>query len=273
MNMRANYYIVISLLLMSITAFPAGGQSSSESIGFYTAGCIQNSQKLEETGLGYQVIRLSRERYYGHPSLIEFIKYIGKHTKAKLNSTLLIGDMSSQTGGPLHSDHNSHQTGLDADIMYLNQNNGNSVLSVSEREDINPVSVLTDDKKHIDKDMWGNKYTALLVLASAHPDVERIFVNPVIKKELCDNHAGQDWLNKIRPWYDHDGHFHVRLKCPKGSLICENQKSVKTGDGCGEDLEQWFSRPAKSDEDNKKSKPEAKKVRQMPEICKDILSR
>ena len=271
--MRANYYIVISLLLMSITAFPAGGQSSSESIGFYTAGCIRNSQQLEETGGGYQVIRLSRERYYGHPSLIEFIQYLGKHTKAKLNSTLLIGDMSNQTGGPLPSDHASHQTGLDADIMYLNQNNGNSVLSVSEREDINPISVLTDDKKHIDKDMWGNKYTALLVLASAHPDVDRIFVNPVIKKELCQNHSGQEWLNKIRPWYEHDGHFHVRLKCPAGSHSCENQKTVKFDDGCGEDLKQWFIRPKKSDESKNKTKPKPKPVRQMPEICKDILSR
>ncbi len=271
MNMRANYYIVISLLLMSITAFPAGGQSSSESLGFYTAGCIRNSQQLEETGDGYQVIRLNRERYYGHPSLIEFIQYLGKHTKAKLNSTLLIGDMSNQTGGPLHSDHNSHQTGLDADIMYLNQNNGNIVLSVSEREDINPISVLTDDKRKINKEMWSNKYTALLILASAHPDVDRIFVNPVIKKELCDNHAGQDWLNKIRPWYEHDGHFHVRLKCPAGSHTCENQKTVKFDDGCGKDLQQWFKPPKKSDES--KTKPKPKKVRQMPEICKDILSR
>ena len=135
--MRAKYSIVISLLLMSIMAFHGEGPSSSVSLWFYTAGGIRNSQQLEETGDGYQVIRLNRERYYGHPSLIEFIQYLGKHTKAKLNSTLLIGDMSNQTGGPLHSDHNSHQTGLDADIFYLNHNNrNNTLLTILQSEKI-----------------------------------------------------------------------------------------------------------------------------------------
>jgi penicillin-insensitive murein endopeptidase len=64
----------------------------------------------------------------------------------------------------------------------------------------------------------------------------------------------------------------VRLRCPAGSHSCENQKFVEIGDGCSEDLEQWFSRPAKSDEDKKKSKPEPKKERQMPKQCLEILT-
>ncbi len=262
-------HLLISLVLLSIILFPAEGNSSSKSIGFYTAGCIQNSQKLEETGEGYQVIRLSRERNYGHPRLIDFIKYLGKHTKAKLNSTLLIGDISQKTGGPLPSDHTSHQTGLDADILYLNQPYSNLFLSESEREDINPISVLNAHKTGIKEGMWGRRQTAVLVLATAHPDVDRIFVNPVIKLELCKKHKGQPWLNKIRPWYGHDGHFHVRLKCPNGSNFCENQKSIEPGDGCGEDLKQWFIPPEKSEE--VKTTPEPKKVRQMPEQCLGLL--
>ncbi|NIP38998.1 MAG: penicillin-insensitive murein endopeptidase [Candidatus Dadabacteria bacterium] len=268
MIFRAISYLVFSAALVSITHSSAEDKTGSQSIGFYTAGCIQNSQMLEDTGEGYLVIRLSRERFYGHPKLVEFIKYLGKHTSAKLNSTLLIGDMSQKAGGPLPSDHTSHQTGLDVDIMYLNQPYSNFMLSESEREEINPISVLNTHKTNIKTGMWGKKQTAVLVLAAAYPEVDRIFVNPVIKLELCKKHKGQQWLNKIRPWYGHDGHFHVRLSCPDGSLSCENQKPLITGDSCGEDLKKWFIPQEKTEET--KTKP--KKIRQMPEICMDILS-
>ncbi|NIS07512.1 MAG: penicillin-insensitive murein endopeptidase [Candidatus Dadabacteria bacterium] len=266
--MKTVLHALISLFLLNTILYPSEAYSTSESIGFYTAGCIRNSQMLQDTGDGYQVIRLSRERFYGHPKLVEFIKYLGKHTSAKLNSTLLIGDMSQSTGGPLPSDHTSHQTGLDVDIMYQNQPYLNYTLSKSEREDINPISVLNAHKTAIKEGMWEKKQTAVLVLATAHPDVERIFVNPVIKLHLCNDHKGQPWLNKIRPWYGHDGHFHVRLKCPNGSKFCENQKAIEPGDGCGEDLKQWFIPP----EEKPQSTPKPKKIRQMPEQCMEILS-
>ena len=93
MTFITKFYVVVILIFFIVTAAYSADSDNQKSIGFYTAGCIQNSQQLEETGLGYQVIRLSRERFYGHPSLIELIKYLGKHTKDRLNSTLLIGDM------------------------------------------------------------------------------------------------------------------------------------------------------------------------------------
>ena len=42
------------------------------------------------------------------------------------------------------------------------------------------------------------------------PLVQRIFVNAAIKKALC-REAGDDraWLEKVRPWWGHDYHFHV----------------------------------------------------------------
>ena len=60
-------------------------------------------------------------------------------------------------------------------------------------------------------------------------EVARIFVHPAIKKALCEG-ASQDrsWLRKIRPWWGHHYHFHVRLKCPSGYAGCKNQ-SAATG--------------------------------------------
>ncbi len=41
------------------------------------------------------------------------------------------------------------------------------------------------------------------------------------------------WISKIRPWYGHDQHFHIRLSCPKDNALCEGQGTVR-GLGCEE---------------------------------------
>jgi len=66
-------------------------------------------------------------------------------------------------------------------------------------------------------------------------------VAPGIKKELCET-AGEDrgWLRKVRPYYGHNYHFHVRLGCPPGAP-CRAQSPAPPGDGCGADLDYWYS--------------------------------
>ncbi len=78
--------------------------------------------------------------------------------------------------------------------------------------------------------------------AASYDGVERIFINAGIKKLLCET-AGRDraWLRKIRPWYKHDDHLHVRLSCPPGVAGCKQQEPVPPGDGCGENLAYWLS--------------------------------
>ncbi|BAN97041.1 peptidase U6 penicillin-insensitive murein endopeptidase [Plautia stali symbiont] len=44
----------------------------------------------------------------------------------------------------------------------------------------------------------------------------------------------------MRPWFAHRAHMHVRLRCPPGSLECEDQAPSPPGDGCGAELESWF---------------------------------
>ena len=84
-------------------------------------------------------------------------------------------------------------------------------------------------------------HVAVIRAAAKDPQVARIFVNAAIKKALCRG-AGNDrgWLSKVRPYYGHDYHFHVRIVCPPGSTNCEPQPAVPEGDGCGKDLDWWF---------------------------------
>jgi penicillin-insensitive murein endopeptidase len=91
-------------------------------------------------------------------------------------------------------------------------------------------------------EVWTHAHTELIRTAAEDPDVERIFVNAAIKKALC-REAGSDraWLAKVRPWWGHDYHFHVRIYCPADSPQCKPQPPPESGDGCGHELDYWFT--------------------------------
>jgi penicillin-insensitive murein DD-endopeptidase len=98
-----------------------------------------------------------------------------------------------------------------------------------------------DDRLDVDPKIWTHAHTELIRAAAEDPAVERIFVNAAIKKALCRD-AGSDraWLAKVRPWWGHDYHFHIRMYCPPDSPQCEPQPPPESGEGCGHDLDYWF---------------------------------
>jgi penicillin-insensitive murein endopeptidase len=138
--------------------------------------------------------------------------------------------------------HASHQIGLDADIWLTPM--PNYTLSPDEREKKSAVSLLMTGRLSVDPRKWSPLYARLLKRAVSYPEVARVFISPAIKKELCET-AGTDraWLRKLRPWWGHDDHFHVRLVCPPGTAGCDGQDPPPVGDGCGAELETWFKPP------------------------------
>jgi penicillin-insensitive murein endopeptidase len=114
------------------------------------------------------------------------------------------------------------------------------ILTPQEREDMTAVSMLKDPFT-VDPAIWTPLHLKLIKRAASYPQVSRIFVHPAIKKVLCQQ-AGKDraWLAKVRPWWNHYYHFHVRLTCPPEAEGCENQKPVSGDDGCGAELDNWF---------------------------------
>jgi penicillin-insensitive murein endopeptidase len=238
-----------------------------QSIGKYTSGCLSGAATLARTGQGYQVMRLSRNRYYGHPDLVNFIEKLGQTAQSQGLGTLLVGDLGMARGGPTLSGHRSHQTGLDVDIWYLlAPEAGKRELSINERESWGAPSVLNASSNGINPARWSSANRHILEAAARSPEVDRIFVNAYIKQELCEDKNNHDWLQKIRPWFAHDDHFHVRLKCPAGNFHCEKQEPVPSGHGCGADLAWWFSEDAKKPS----KKPPAKKI-PLPKECDAVL--
>lgn len=239
-----------------------------QSIGKYTSGCLRGAATLAPNGRGYQVMRLSRQRYFGHPNLVMFIENMGQAAQNYRLGTLLIGDLGQARGGPTLTGHRSHQTGLDVDIWYLlAQEAEKRELTASEREHWGAPSVLTTRANGINPAQWSQANEKILETAARMPEVDRIFVNAHIKKALCENKAPHDWLQKIRPWFAHADHFHVRLKCPSSDRYCEKQEPIPSGDGCGADLAWWFSAEAQMPS----KKPPAKKT-PLPKECDAVLN-
>jgi penicillin-insensitive murein DD-endopeptidase len=209
--------------------------------GFYSAGCLAGAVALPITAPEWQVMRLSRNRNWGHPALIKFLEDLA----AKVHMTgdwngLLVGDMSQPRGGPMITGHASHQVGLDADIWLTPM--PDRELTRQEREDMSATMMVARDRKDVDPQVWTPGHAAVIKAAARDPKVERIFVNAAIKKALCrDADPDRDWMTKVRPYWGHDYHFHVRLRCPHDSLDCRPQAPPPPGDGCGKELDWWFT--------------------------------
>lgn len=216
---------------------PARG--SAAAIGGYAKGCLQGGQALTSDGPGWQAMRLSRNRLWGHPVLIEYIHKLADAMQRQGYGGLLVGDLSQPRGGPMVGGHRSHQTGLDVDLWL--QPAPARVLTRQERETLSAQSLLKPHSRELDESRFNAMTVAYLRTVASFPEVDRVFVHPAIKQGLC-RAAGnaRAWLHKIRPWWGHQDHLHVRLSCPDAA-VCDAQEPLPTGDGCGEDLAWWFT--------------------------------
>jgi penicillin-insensitive murein endopeptidase len=208
-------------------------------IGSYADGCLAGAVPLPITGPAWQVMRLSRNRNWGHPNLIAFLERFGENAKKVGWNGLLVGDMSQPRGGPMITGHASHQIGLDADIWFTPM--PDHVQSREEREFTGAVDMVAPDRRDVDPKVWTHERTELIRTAAQDPAITRIFVNAAIKKALC-REAGSDreWLWKVRPWWGHAEHFHIRIGCPADSPECKPQPPPQVSDGCGHELDFWF---------------------------------
>ncbi len=226
--------------LFSEKKLPSAGRALA--IGYYPRGCLQGGVELPTTGPTWQVMRLSRNRNWGHPELVKFlVRFAPLAAEATGWKGILIGDMAQPRGGPLPFGHKSHQTGLDVDIWFMPM--PDRVLNKVEREEILASDVVAADGKHVNDKFWTSADVTFIRTAAEQPEVERVLVNAAIKKELCrfEGQNDRSWMSKVRPWYGHADHIHVRLKCPADSPDCRAQPPVPGGDGCDKSLDHWFA--------------------------------
>ncbi|MBS1970825.1 MAG: penicillin-insensitive murein endopeptidase [Bdellovibrionales bacterium] len=207
----------------------------------FTVGRLENATNLYSyeqkiPDIGFHFIYPKRETYYGTEDMLNALMNIGKFNKAKVNGYVTkVGDVSRQKGGSL-GNHSSHQMGIDADISYY-------------FDDVNKQKGLDDaveSSKVVRSFMEDEQWTLFKSLVEQNI-VAFIFVDPVIKKDLCafatrsgDFKSGDTTsvafrtlrsLNTSAP--GHDNHFHLRLKCSEGQPRCRQQPLPSgTSTGC-----------------------------------------
>jgi penicillin-insensitive murein DD-endopeptidase len=245
----------------------------TEVIGTYSRGCIAGADPMPINGDTWQVMRLSRNRNWGHPDLIALLKRLAaKAHKDAGWPGILVGDIGQPRGGPALSGHASHQIGLDADIWLTPMPDHR--LSRNEREEMSATMMVREDRLDVDPRVFTSGHLAVIRDAAREPAVQRIFVNAAIKKALCRAAKGdRSWLSKVRPWWGHDYHFHIRMRCPAGSSECHGQTDQEGGDGCN-DLAYWFQdsvlHPPPPKEPPKPVVPIT--LAQLPPACRAVLS-
>ena len=243
-------------------------EAQARSIGFYSRGCLAGAKALPVNGETWQVVRLSRNRMWGHPAMIAFLERFSRKAAAEgVWPGILVGDISQPRGGPMLTGHASHQIGLDADV-WLTPMPGRP-LSREEREEMSAVNMVSEDGLSVDPTHWTGRQAGIIKAAAEEPEVDRIFVNPAIKKALCQTAAGQPWMNGVRPYWGHNYHFRIRIKCPAGQQACEPQEPIPPGDGCDKSLNWWFTEEALHP---RLSKPRAPiTMTQLPPECRTVV--
>ena len=246
---------------------PAPGPLHIIGGGPNTGGCIAGAISLPAEGPGFQTIHLDRSAFWGAPQTIAHLELFAHEAAEAGLPTLLMEDISKPRGGPMPGGHASHQIGLDADVGLDMRPRG--PLMVSQRQSIELRGIVRPDRRDVDPSAWSPRVIELLRIAAALPEVDRILVNPAIKKALCRDVTGdRSWLHLIRPWYGHAAHMHIRFRCPAGQADCVQAPPPPSGDGCDATLQWWF------DQLDAPAKPEPPKPHAPPPVpaaCRSIL--
>ena len=252
--------------LFSIPATPA--PPPAESIGAYGKGCVAGALALAPEGPGWQVMRLSRARNFGHPKLVAWIQALAASARQDGGPDLLIGDMAQPRGGPMLTGHDSHQLGLEVDI-WLTPAPAARRLTSEEREEMLAIDMVHPDLLEVNS-AFTPAQLALLRRAALTPEVDRIFVNAAIKQAACRDAAGaRGWLRKLRPWPGHTDHFHVALKCPNAG--CTERNPIPAGEGCGKELAHWFRAEVRFPKPDARP-PRILRLHDLPRACRSVLA-
>ena len=263
--------------IFGTTSGPANFEARA--IGSFARGCVSGAKALPVDGETWQVMRLSRNRNWGHPDLISLIEKLARRAPKEASwPGLLVGDISQPRGGPMLTGHASHQIGLDADLWLTPMPDRR--LSKGERETMSATNIVRSDWMDVDTGQYSKSHLALIRLAAREKAVTRIFVNPAIKVALCrDAGADRSWLSKVRPMWGHNYHFHIRIACPAGEATCVDQALPQDEDGCGSELKDWLKKqyvamhkPKKPPGPKRDPKPPTKfmTLDDLPDECREV---
>ncbi|GEO79961.1 penicillin-insensitive murein endopeptidase [Pararhodospirillum oryzae] len=245
-------------------------------IGSAAAGCVAGAVPLAGPGTAagpeLVVLRPARNRAWGHPVLAAFLADLARWRHQTGEGPLLLGDAAQPRGGPMPAGHRSHMNGLDADL-WLGTDRP-PPWSDAWLAQPRARSAVRADGRGVDPLVFTVSVRRLIRHLAQDPRVERLFLNPVLKRALCQEAAsepggGAAWLARVRPWWGHDSHVHVRLACPADSPSCRPGPPIPPGSGCDPSLDHWVADVTRARRVPSRPPPPPAPV--LPEACAAVL--
>lgn len=227
---------IIMMIVLSLQTAIA-----SESVGFYSRGSQNKAPSILDRKTPVQKLFVPRGRLYTSEQMLGVLEDATLFVKNNFpNSEILqIGDLSAKNGGEV-SGHASHQNGLDADIVYLRRNGFvQDENALNWQESFIKNNTVTENF-HLERNF------ELFVHLVRTNLINRIFVDPLIKRDICqyaithqytNNPIVTETLRRLRPLEEaHDTHLHLRLICPNTDIRCIKQVEPPEGDSCSDAL-------------------------------------
>jgi hypothetical protein len=157
--------------LFGLVKSPAPG--NAHVIGSLTKGCFTGGVQMPADGENWQVMRPSRNRGWGHPAFIAFLKRISKKVADATGwPGILVGDIAQPRGGPMLTGHASHQLGIEADIWMRPM--PNQRLSAQEREEMLSIDLVRTDRRDVDTSVYTRQHLHMLRAVATEPQVAHL---------------------------------------------------------------------------------------------------
>lgn len=236
---------------------------ANQAINRHNSGRLNSARALPMSGQGF-MCRFKDERNYGTDLMIERIQTISQTVARNFpgRSPLVIANISSRTGGPMCSAagncHASHQTGLDADIVFPSKKSVREMWAPCETRKVQRTytdrqgrtrtrtSTVCRDGAGLSNDFDSERFWAFLKGFTCGGDkpVLAMFLDKEIKRHMCKyarsigesvDQPGSCAFRALQALKHETGHFdhvHVRLHCP-GNRDCRNATvSLARTSGC-----------------------------------------
>ena len=224
--------------LLALTGCPQYGvmdDGTSLSHGSSNDGRLLGAAKLPTSGSGYWIPALWKRRglNYGTDELIAVIEYAGKKLAAQYPGARFgVADLSRRHGGR-SAWHRSHQSGRDADLLFLaTDKRGKPVINSSMRDfyangTTRPARVAPAWRQTpsvLRFDIERNWYLVKTLIENPIAPIQYIFVADWLKQLMLDHAEARGEphglivaagyiLHQPGDSAPHDDHYHVRILC------------------------------------------------------------
>ncbi len=126
---------------------------AARALGWYAEGCLAGAIGAADQRQTWQVMRLSRNRNWGHPNLVAMPRAACRDRERRSAGTdCWSATCRSRAADRCCTGHASHQVGLDADIWLTPM--PERELTRKEREEMSATMMVAADRKDVDPNVW-----------------------------------------------------------------------------------------------------------------------